>query len=117
MIKVATIGIVALCTYGAVRFTGVLVFDSAVSGMAGMSIVLAMFLSVTELHRRSVYVLRSWGIHSTVRKDRVYSLRTPREFRAVRAVLASLYFVDRPMVLTMLVTFVKESASFLILHR
>ena len=115
--KLALVVIIMLCTYGAIRFEGILAASMGILSLFCVTVLVIMFTCLSELHLLSSKLLRIWRADRRHGANSLWLRKRVKAFRELKAVLRSLYTVDRHMVGTMVMGTIEETVTFFFVNR
>lgn len=114
--KFAMMIIIVFCTYGAVRFSGLLAAGMAGLATFSVAVLVIWFTSLSELHLLSTELLEKWRRDPGIGLGMPWTRKRIRALKELKVVVGSYYYVDRPMVATMIMTIIEETANFLLVN-
>ena len=115
--KLALVIIIMFCTYGAIRFEGILAGAMGILSLFCVTVLVIMFTCLSELHLLSSKLLRIWRAHRRQGANALWLRKRVKALRELKAILRSLYAVDRHMVGTMVMSTIEETVTFLYVNR
>ena len=118
--KVLLVFLAIFCTYGGVRFHGLLAVCLGWIGISTTSFLLVLLGTLGEFHNKSKKLLLQWKRQAADVKDLRRALWLRKHIRSLNTIcinFGSFYYIDKPIVLTCFKIIFDAVTNFLVLNK